>query len=48
MIQRDYNDSNRAIAPLKPAEDSVTVDTTGHTLEQSVEALLTIIKERIV
>ena len=48
MIQRDYNDSNRAIAPLKPAEDAVTVDTTGHTLEQSVEALLTIIKERIV
>lgn len=48
MIQRDYNDSNRAIAPLKPAEDAVTVDTTGQTLEQSVEVLLTIIKERIV
>lgn len=48
MIQRDYNDSNRAIAPLKPAEDAVTVDTTGQSLEQSVEALLTIIKERIV
>lgn len=29
MKQRDYNDSNRAIAPLKPAEDSVVVDTTG-------------------
>lgn len=48
MIQRDYNDSNRAIAPLKPAEDAVTVDTTGQSLEQSVEALLTMIKERIV
>lgn len=48
MVQRDYNDSNRAIAPLKPAEDALIVDTTGHTLEQSVEILLKIIRERTV
>ncbi len=44
---RDYNDSHREIAPLKPAEDSIMFDTTGNTLEQSVEQLLKIIKERI-
>ena len=28
LKQRDYNDSHRAVAPLKPAEDSILVDTT--------------------
>ena len=37
--QRDYNDSHREIAPLKPAPDSITVDTTGNTLEKSVRVL---------
>ena len=44
---RDYNDSHREIAPLKPAEDSIMFDTTGNTLEQSIEQLLTMIKERL-
>ena len=43
---RDYNDSHREIAPLKPAEDSIIFDTTGNTLEESVEKLLKMIKER--
>ena len=47
MIQRDYNDSHRAAAPLKPAEDAVMVDTTGNTLEQSVELMKNLIKERL-
>ena len=38
--QRDYNDSNRAIAPLKQAEDAVLVDTTELDFEQSFELLL--------
>ena len=37
--QRDERDSSRAVAPLRPAQDSVIVDTTGNTLEQSVEQL---------
>ena len=37
--QRDERDSIRAVAPLRPAQDSVIVDTTGNTLEQSVEQL---------
>lgn len=44
---RDYNDSHREIAPLKPAEDSIMFDTTGNTLEQSIDQLLKMIKERI-
>ena len=37
MKERDYNDSNRAIAPLKAAPDAITVDTTELTLEESIE-----------
>ncbi len=45
--QRDYNDSHRAIAPLKQAEDAILLDTTHLTLEQSIEALLKIVKEKL-
>lgn len=45
--QRDYNDSTRKIAPLKPADDAKIVDTTGETLEQSVSRLYSIIKEQL-
>lgn len=44
---RDYNDSHREIAPLVPAENAVIVDTTGNTLEQSVERLISIIKSNL-
>ena len=47
LIQRDQRDSSRAAAPLKKAEDAVELDTSALTLEESVEALLTIVKERI-
>ena len=47
VITRDYNDSHRETAPLKPAEDSVIVDTSGLNLEQSVEKLISIMKERM-
>lgn len=47
MVKRDYEDSHRAIAPLKPAEDSVTVDTTGNNVEQSLVLLLDVIRERL-
>ncbi len=44
MKERDYNDSHRAAAPLKPAGDAVLVDTSGNTLEQSIEILKTVIR----
>lgn len=47
IIERDYNDSHRKIAPLKPAEDSVTIDTSDDTLEQSVERIIEIVKQKI-
>ena len=47
LKQRDYNDSHRALAPLKPAEDSVLVDTTGLNLEESVEKIIKMIKEKL-
>lgn len=47
LNQRDYNDSHREIAPLKAAEDAVTVDTSGLTLEDSVAAVISVIKERL-
>lgn len=43
---RDANDSSRAFAPLKPAEDSIILDTTGNTFEQSAHLLLDIIETR--
>ncbi len=47
MKERDYNDSHRAAAPLRPAEDAVSVDTTGNTLEQSIALIKTLITERL-
>ena len=47
MKQRDYNDSHRAIAPLKPADDAILLDTSGNTLEQSVELVTRTIREKM-
>lgn len=46
--ERDWNDSHRAVAPLKQAEDAVLLDTTKLNFEQSEEALLKIIEEKTV
>ncbi|WP_283607606.1 (d)CMP kinase [Faecalispora anaeroviscerum] len=45
--KRDEQDTTREIAPLMQAADAVLVDTTGITLEQSVERMLTVIRERL-
>jgi len=44
---RDKNDSSRAEAPLKPAEDSILLDTTELNLEESFDALCEIISEKL-
>ena len=44
---RDENDSKRATAPLKPAEDSVIIDTTGYTLRDSFSYISNIVKEHL-
>lgn len=47
MKERDYGDTHRAEAPLRPAEGALVVDTTGNTFEQSVEEIVGIIRERL-
>jgi len=37
---RDERDTNRAIAPLKPAEDAIILDSTTMTIEQVLERIL--------
>lgn len=37
--QRDYNDMNRAVTPLKKAEDAVEIDSTCMTIEDVVELI---------
>ncbi len=39
MAFRDKNDSSRDFAPLKPAQDSVLVDSTAMTLDETVEKI---------
>ncbi len=45
--QRDYQDTHREIAPLKMCRDSVKVDTSEMTLEESVAAIRKIIEEKL-
>lgn len=45
--QRDYQDSHREIAPLKPTEDSILADTSKLTLEESINFIIDIIKENV-
>ena len=45
--ERDYNDSHRKTAPLKPAEGCVIVDTTELDFEQSVDKIISVIKENV-
>lgn len=45
--QRDYNDSHRAIAPLKQAEDAALVDTSELDFEQSKALMLKTIREKV-
>ena len=47
VVERDYNDTHRETAPLKPAEGCIIVDTTDINFEQSVEKIISVIKENI-
>jgi len=42
---RDYNDSNRSIAPLKPARDAIIIDTTNLSIEEVLQKILKIVEE---
>ena len=47
VVDRDYADSHRAVAPLKPAEGAVMVDTSWQSQDESVAYLVGIMKERL-
>ncbi|MFM1967153.1 MAG: hypothetical protein RL590_10 [Actinomycetota bacterium] len=46
LSQRDEHDSNRATSPLKKAEDAIVVDSTDLTLDETVEYIWNILKQR--
>lgn len=46
MIKRDEQDTQRAAAPLVPADDAVIVDTSGNTLEQSIDIIRSLISDK--
>ena len=45
--QRDYQDSHRETAPLRPAEDAVLLDNSSYTFEESVRRLVALVRERL-
>ena len=47
IVQRDYQDTHREIAPLKMARDSIKLDTSELDIEGVLEAMKNIIKEKI-
>lgn len=44
--ERDIRDSSRAVAPLKPAADAITVDNSSKTLEETLEEILKLARAR--
>ena len=44
--KRDYNDINKPISPLIKTEDAVLMDTTNMTIEEEVEEVIRLLKER--
>ena len=47
MRERDAQDRNRDIAPAIPAPDAIRFDNSGMTVEESIEKLLEIVRERV-
>ena len=43
--ERDYMDSNRSVSPLVPAEDAITIDSSGVTIEEMVTAIIALIEK---
>ena len=47
IVQRDYQDTHRPIAPLKMCRDSIKLDTSDLTIEEVVAEMRRIVKEKI-
>ena len=46
VIDRDYRDSHREIAPLTKAPDAIYIDSTGMSIDEEAEAVIKIIEEK--
>jgi len=44
LVERDKLDSTRDIAPLKPAEDAIVIDTEGYSIEEVFQRIITLRK----
>jgi CMP/dCMP kinase len=45
--ERDFRDRNRAVAPLRPADDAVVIDSTSLTIDQVVQQILTLVELKL-
>jgi cytidylate kinase len=45
--ERDFRDRNRAVAPLRPAEDAVVIDSTSLTIDEVVNQVLNLVKLKL-
>lgn len=47
ILARDARDAQRAVAPLRPAEDAVHIDTTGLGIEEVIERVISLIPDSL-
>jgi cytidylate kinase len=47
IAARDERDAGRAVAPLKPADDAVVVDSTGTPITEVIERVLSVLPEKL-
>ena len=45
IAERDHYDMNREISPLKKAEDAITIDTTGMSIEEVTDKILKLVED---
>ncbi|HEY4543884.1 MAG TPA: (d)CMP kinase, partial [Tissierellaceae bacterium] len=46
IIKRDYNDMNREIAPLKQADDSILIDSSNLSIDETVDKIVSYVDRR--
>lgn len=46
IVQRDHNDSTRAVSPLKQAHDAILIDTSNLSVEQVIQKIIDLKKKR--
>lgn len=46
LRERDYKDEHREVAPLRPASDSIIIDTSDMTLEETIKKCIEIVEEK--